>query len=75
MIPNVVSWTRLLCMHALSLNLVGFTTLHLIFLKARVLLCSLLQGIAASIGSSNFLLAFLIFFDICARCSVICDVT
>ena len=40
-------------------NLVGFITLRFSFLKAGALLCSFLLGIAASTGTSNFLLAAL----------------
>ena len=56
MMPNVVSWTREppRCMHAFVWILDGFKTLRFSFLKAEEL-----QGIAASIGYSNFLLAFL----------------
>ena len=48
MIPNVVSWTHAppRCMHVRFWNLVGLTTL---------------QGLAASIETSNFMLAFFFF--------------
>ena len=64
-IPNVVSWTHepprcMLCFWIL----VGSTTRRFSFLKPGSASLFLLGGIAASIGTSNFLIAFLWFFFI-----------